>query len=189
MKTEVDRKYRGAQLGNIESFTAWVRLVEMPLRRGLRSFSRSVDVEVVLQEGLLRMWILAPSLALSGTNASLRYALVLVHRLAISEERRRGRRREVPLEDVQEAADLPAAPDSPSDPRLRAIILGCIEKLPAGPRRALLKRLEDDGTADRERAGALGMKLNTFFQNIVRARRSVRSCLEKNGVRREEVCP
>ena len=187
--TELDSLYRGTQAGDVESFTAWVRLAEMPLRRSLRSFARSVDVEAILQEGLLRMWTLAPSLELSGADASLRYAFVLVRRLAISEERRTSGRREVPLDEDKEVADLTVAPDPPSDPRLRAIILGCIKKLPVGPRRALLKRLEDDGTPDRERAGALGMKPNTFFQNIVRARKSVRSCLEKNGVRKEEVLP
>lgn len=187
--TEADSLYKGTQAGDVEAFTAWVRLAEMPLRRSLRSFARSVDVEVVLQEGLLRMWMLAPRLELSGANASLRYALVLVRRLALSEQRRTSRRREVPLDEDTEVADLPVEADRPPDPRLRAIILMCIRKLPAGPRNALLKRLEDDGAPDREHAVALGMKPNTFFQNIVRARRSVRRCLEKNGVRKEEVLP
>lgn len=187
--TEADSLYRGTQAGDVEAFTAWVRLAEMPLRRSLRSFARRVDVEAVLQEGLLRMWMLAPSLELTGASASLRYAFVLVRRLALSEERRTSRRREVPLDDDTKVADLPVEAAPPPDPRLRAIILKCIQKLPVGPRTALLKRLEDDGTPDRDRARALGMKPNTFFQNIVRARRSVRSCLEKNGVRKEEVLP
>jgi DNA-directed RNA polymerase specialized sigma24 family protein len=187
--SEIDQSYSGAQAGNEAAFAAWVRLVEMPLRRSLQSFARGVDVESVLQEGLLRMWVLAPRLALTGRDASLRYAFRLTQNLAISEARRLGTISSVPLEETPDDPALRVDPDPLPDLRLRKIILGCIEKLPERPRRALRARLRDEGTSDRERAAVLGMKVNTFLQHIVRARRLVRTCLEKSGLRMDGVRP
>ena len=86
--SEIDALFRRTRAGEHDAFTAWVRLCEMPLRNSLRRFARAVDVEAVLQEGLLRMWRLAPTLELEGKDASLRMAHTIVRRLAISEARR-----------------------------------------------------------------------------------------------------
>ena len=48
----------------------------------------------------------------------------------------------------------------------------------------MLARLK--GLDDRTLAAELDMRVNTFLQNIVRARRLLRKCLEGKGVRLEE---
>ena len=48
-----------ARSGNPEAFAECMGMAEIPLRRSLRRFARAVDVEVVVQETLLRMWLLA----------------------------------------------------------------------------------------------------------------------------------
>jgi len=59
--------------------------------------------------------------------------------------------------------------------------LKCLAKLPERPREALLARLRAGN--DRESAAGLDMRLNTFLQNIVRARRFLAECLESVGIR------
>ena len=175
----IDDAYKRTQEGDQEAFTSWVRLCETPLRRSLRPFAPFVDVESVLQEGLFRMWTLAPTLMLEGENASLRYGLRLVRNLALSEARRLGKTG--PEEQPSEPA---VDPDPPADPWLRQAILRCVEKLPRRPREALLARLR--GGPDRELASSLGMRPNTFLQNIVRARRLMAECLKGAGVNVED---
>ena len=75
-------------------------------------------------------------------------------------------------------------PDGPPDPALRKAIEFCLKKLPRKPREAMLARLK--GLDDRTLATELDMRVNTFLQNIVRARRLLRKCLEGKGVRLEE---
>ena len=181
--TEIDSAYGRARRGDHEGFSDWVRRVELPLRGMLRSFARSVDVEAVLQEGLLRMWTLAPTLELQGENASLRYATVLVRNLASNEAKRLRTTDQLDHEKIEHDPGLARDPDPPADPGLRRVILGCIEKMPRQPRRALLARLESDGTRrDATLATGLGMQAHTFRQNIVRARRNLADCLESHGV-------
>jgi len=182
--TEIDQLFRQTQGGRQQAFASWVRLCEMPLRKRLRSFARTVDVEAVLQEGLLRMWRLAPTLELEGPNASLRLALTIVHRLAIAETRRLKRMSPADLEDLDTDPAGRVEPAPPSDPALRKAIEFCVKKLPRRPREALLARLKDSD--DRTLAGELNMRPNTFRQNIVRARRLLKKCLEGKGVRLEE---
>ena len=88
--TEIDHAYAGTRAGDEQAFAAWVRLVETPLRASLRRFAPVVDVEAILQEGLVRMWRIAPGLELSGADASLHYVRRLARNLAISEARRPG---------------------------------------------------------------------------------------------------
>lgn len=181
--TAIDRAFAGTRAGNARAFAAWVRLTESQLRRGLRPFAPHVDVEAVLQEGLLRMWKLAPALRLTGPDASLRYALRIVKNLAISEARRNARLTPLELEALDRLPEVSVDPDPLPDPRLRQLIEKCIALLPNRPRHALLARLDDSGRAsDRELAANLRMKLNTFLQNIVRARRLVAECLARHGV-------
>jgi DNA-directed RNA polymerase specialized sigma24 family protein len=188
--TALDSLWRRARLRDRAAFTDWVRAVEGPLRRSLGRFARAVDTEAILQEGLLRMWTLAPDLELQGEHASLRYAYTLVANLAKHEARRIAIF--VPLDEpTADGAPHPEPaidPEPPSDPALSRAILDCIEKLPRQPRRALGARLENDEVRpDRDLAEEAGMKLNTFHQNIVHARRHLAQCLEGRGVRLSEV--
>lgn len=180
--SEIDHAFRRAQLGDREGFADWVRRVEIPLRKSLRSFARSVDVEAIVQEGLLRMWVLAKGLTLAGESASLRYALRLVRNLAIDEARRMGT---LALDDPPPEPAVQPAPVP--DAGLRRVILRCLGRLPTMPGRAIRARLlNHDCAPDRDIARRAGMQLNTFLQNIVRARRHLRKCLESHRVRLQE---
>ena len=186
----VDVAFWRARSGDHEGFADWVRLVELPLRTSLRRLARRVDVEAIVQEGLLRMWLLAPTLALDGEDASLRYALRLVQNLALREAERL--RRFDPLDPAQleHSPELVVAPDPPPDPSLRRAILDCISRLPQKPREALQARLAGRGVEpDRALAERLRMSLNTFLQNIVRARRHLARCLESRGIAQGEYSP
>lgn len=184
--TLLDDLFRRTQSGEVDAFSGWVRRVEPELRRRLRPFARVADIEAVIQESLLRMWKLAPTLELTGENASLRYLATIAKNLAVHEARRWGA--EVPLVDREgEAFEIPAPPEPSADHGLRAAILDCLERLSGAPARALGMRLESGERSDRELAGRLRMKLNTFLQNVVRARRSVADCLDGKGIRLEEV--
>jgi len=182
--TAIDESYRRTREGDRSAFSSWVRRCEQPLRKSLRPFARAVDTEAIVQETLLRMWRLAPRLALEGENASLRYASRLARNLALSEVRRQ---RRVSTVEQAELERLPAGavdPDPPADDRLRRTVRDCMEKLPPRPREVLRLRLS--GRPDRDLARSLAMKLNTFLQNVVRARRLLADCLERSGIRLEE---
>lgn len=181
--TPIDHAFLRTRHGDPEGFTDWVRAVELPLRGSLRRFARHVDVESITQEGLLRMWRLAPTIELEGKDASLRYALRLVRNLALREiERNR-----IYVPEDPEGNDPEVLPDPPPDPGLRRILIDCFGRLPRRPREALLARIRRGGVEpDRELAERLGMRLNTFLQNIVRARRSLARCLESHGVSSRE---
>lgn len=184
--TEVDRLYAEARAGDLRSFERWMGSVELPIRLSLRRFARAVDVESVVQETLLRMWTLAndPERTLEGENASLRFALGVARNLARAEARRTGREIALPPEDLPE---IPVAPDPPPSPALRKAILECIEKLPPKPLAAARGRLARAVLSDRDLAARLGMTVNTFLQNITRARKLILNCLERRGVSLREV--
>ena len=83
--------------------------------------------------------------------------------------------------DAEPAARNPA-PSLP-DPILRDKIRACFERLPPLQRAALEARMGDAGArADKHLARGLEMTLNAFHQNLVRARRSMKACLETHGV-------
>lgn len=191
--TPVDAAWQEVRRGSEAGFRAWLSLVEPVLWRALRPFAPAVDVEAVVQEALLRMWVLAPTQPLAGENASLRFALRLARNLAIDEARRRGR--EVPLEpawtgDGDPPPDPlpPAAPAPLPDPRLHRAIVACLDELPSRPKAALRARLAAAGSLpDRLLAERLAMQLNTFLQNVTRARRLVEQCLAAAGIPVKEV--
>jgi RNA polymerase sigma-70 factor (ECF subfamily) len=170
--------------GDASAFARWAASVEVPLRLSLRAFATSVDTEAVLQETLLRIWQIAPRFTHDGKpNALLRFAMRTARNVAVSEWRRQGRAEQKELLEQHLAAEVEVAPITP-DPHLREQIVNCRQKLPASPKAALEQRLlsgghEDDTTL----AGRLGMSLNTFLQNFTRARKFLRECLEKAGVR------
>lgn len=172
---------------DVEGFGDWMRGAEPRIRASLRSFAARVDVEATVQETLLRVWQVAPRFVADGReNGLLRMAIRIGRNLAISELRRR--RVEAPeveaLEDAAIAGELGALdPAPPSDPLLRQRIAECIGRLPRQPGRALASRLDGDGLQpDAVLAEGLGMRLNTFLQNITRAQRHVAECLKRHGV-------
>lgn len=185
--TEVDRLFADARAGDLGSFERWMAGVELPIRLSLRRFARAVDVESVLQETFLRMWIFANdhTRTLEGENASLRFALGVARNLARAESRKAGREVPLPPENLPE---LPVDPAPPPSPGLRRKIQDCIDALAPKPRLALLSRLQRGGMVpDHDLAAALRMTRNTFLQNITRARRQVEECLERAGVSLREV--
>lgn len=177
----IDEDYGRTREGNTEAFASWVRRCEPSLRKSLSPFARATDTEAILQEALLRMWRLARGLALGGENASLRYALRLTRNLALSELRRQRRVSAVELAELERLPQGAVDPDPPPDDLLRRAVSRCIEKLPPRPRQVLRLRLT--GLPDRDLARSATMKLNTFLQNVVRARRLLAECLDRAGVR------
>ena len=173
--------------GDAAAFASWLAGAEDRLRGSLRSFAERVDVEAVLQEALVRVWQVAPRVVPDGRpHALLRLAIRIARNLAVSDLRRR---RLEPVDgDVLErlAADsetFEPAPDRWRDPLLRRAIEECRERLPAKPAQALQARLANAGAEpDARLAEEIGMKPNTFLQNIARARRFLADCLRKRGI-------
>ncbi len=167
--------------GDVDAFARWASAVERSLRLSLQRFAASVDVEVVVQETLLRVWQVAPRFVHDGRpRALLRFATTAAHHVALGELRRLGTTGAlVALEDAPE----PAVDPRPPDPHLRQAIVGCHEKLPDKPKAALAARLHSRGAEDDAALGqTLGMSLNTFLQNVTRARAALKACLEKLGI-------
>jgi RNA polymerase sigma-70 factor (ECF subfamily) len=76
-----------------------------------------------------------------------------------------------------------SGPDRASDPLLRRRILDCFSRLPRQPHQALRARLDNGGVdSDTTLAGQVGMKPNTFLQNVTRARRLLAECLRGFGI-------
>jgi len=177
-----------ARSGEPDAFAEWMAMAEIPLRRSLRRFARAVDVEVVVQETLVRMWLVAnePRRILEGSSASLKFAFRVARNVALEEIRRYRHDRFVDLDALDNRPEGSFNP-KPCDPALARAIAECIESLPAQPRSALLARLNGDCLPDRELADVLRMRLNTFLQNIVRARKNLETCLEGRGVRLGEI--
>lgn len=182
---ERDALFEAARAGDVEAFGAWAERVHLPLRRSLRAFARAVDVEVVVQETLLRMWQIAREggRALAGEDASLRFALGVARNVAREEARRARTWQLVPMEAWEATVEAAVDPEPVADPGLRRAILECIARLPARPAAALRARLLGGGdTPDRDLATSLSMTRNTFLQNVVRARRHLADCLRGRGV-------
>lgn len=165
--------------GDTQAFARWVAGAEPPVRASLARFAAQVDVEIVVQEALLRAWQAAPRVQRDGRgNCLLRFTLRAAQNLAIDEVRHRRREVVRPADDHE----LPLLPVEP-DPLLRRAVQECQEQLPANPARALLARLEARGAdSDEQIAARLGMKLNTLLQNFGRARRFLLECLERRGI-------
>jgi len=180
--------FRQARSGNLDAFADWMGMVEIPLRRSLTRFAGAVDVEVVLQETLMRMWLFATDTArpLEGENASLRFACRVAKNVALEEIRKYRHERFVDLDKLENLPEGALDPHLP-DPALRRAISECVQRLPEQPRRALMARICEGHLPDRELAERVLMKANTFLQNIVRARRLVADCLGRRGIRLAEI--
>jgi RNA polymerase sigma-70 factor (ECF subfamily) len=177
---DLDEHLAGIQAGDPAAFGRWIARAEPTLRATLRSFAEVVDTEAVLQEALLRVWQVAPRFVPDGApNGLFRLGVRIARNLAVSERRRTGReagRDEGPVDLAREAA-------GPPDPMLRRRIEECNEALPLKPGEALRARLTSDGTEpDDVLAARLSMRVNTFLQNVTRARKLLAACLEAHGV-------
>lgn len=180
--------------GDADAFGRWLALAEPVIRATLRPFSRMVDTESVLQEALLRTWQIAARVVADGRpNVLLRVAVRIARNLALSERRRAARLdaggtapAAALLAPGDEAAviervagNVPPAPD----PLLRRAVEECRQQLPDRPRAALAARLTSGGLEpDEVLAQRLQMRLNTFLQNVVRARRFMAECLRARGI-------
>jgi DNA-directed RNA polymerase specialized sigma24 family protein len=186
--TAIDDAFEAARLGrppDAEGFARWMSLVERPLRASLRRFARAVDVEVVMQETFLRMWVALNdrTRTFAGDNATLRFALRVAHLVALEEVRATRHERLVPLEDLDPSREPEVPPEPVQDDGLLHAIRDCIERLGGAPKRALLARLHDGHRlGDRVLASLVQMQPNTFLQNIVRARKAVAECLAGKGL-------
>jgi RNA polymerase sigma-70 factor (ECF subfamily) len=176
---DIDVELGGIIRGDPDAFARWVAGAERPLRQSLRRFAASVDTEAVMQETLLRVWVVARRCAPDGQpNSLLRFGLRIARNLALSEIRRN---RAARIDDG--ATDPPAPEPALPDPALRRRIRECLDKLPRKPAAALAARIESAGAhPDLRLADRLGMRLNTFLQNITRARRLLARCLQQSGI-------
>jgi RNA polymerase sigma-70 factor (ECF subfamily) len=148
-----------------------------------------VDCEAVLQEALLRIWQVAPRCRRDERpNALLRLGLRIARNLAIDELRRaRGLSADEEALEVALARAAVVEPRAP-DPLLRRAIEECRRALPQKPAAALEARLESAGAEpDQRLAERLRMKLNTFLQNVTRAKKLLAACLREHGVELEEL--
>jgi len=183
--TDYDVYLPAIQAGDASAFGRWVAGSELRVRASLVSFATRLDVEAVLQETLLRVWQVAPRVEADGRpNSLLRFAIRVARNAAISELRRNRSAAGVP-EEREQATDPPEP-----DPLLRRIIVGCREALPNKPALALTQRLQaGGGEPDKVLAAQVGMRTNTFLQNITRARKLLAECLQRRGVTLQAVMP
>jgi DNA-directed RNA polymerase specialized sigma24 family protein len=183
---DLDQHLAAIGAGDPEAFARWVAGAEPSLRATLRALATHVDAEAVLQEALLRVWQVAPRCQPDGRpNSLLRLGARIARNLAI-DELRHNRATAIEPEllarlesDARDERDaIAVAPD----PLLRRLIDECRRALPDKPARALAARLESSGgEPDVTLAARLQMRLNTFLQNVARARKLLAACLEKRG--------
>jgi RNA polymerase sigma factor (sigma-70 family) len=181
--TDHDIHLAAIAAGDAARFGRWAAASEQRLRLSLSRFAASVDVEAVLQETLLVVWQVAPKIEPDGRpNSLLRFAIRSARNRAIDQLRRQGREHSVA--HVQEQYDEALDHNDEPDPLLRSLVADCHEKLPNKPGLALNARLSPEAPKpDRLLAAELKMTLNTFLQNVGRARRLLARCLESQGVR------
>jgi RNA polymerase sigma-70 factor (ECF subfamily) len=185
MENDLDIHLPSIANRDMRAFARWMAGAEERVRLSLYSFARTVDVESVVQDTMLRVWQVAPRFEPDGKpNGLLRLAIRIAGNLAISEVRRM-RARPVEQEEIAQFAEANAA-NTTVDPLLRKTIRECAESLPAKPRQVFMAGMgARGGRRDRELAQGLGMKKNTFLKNFGRARQFLIECLEEHGVKVE----
>jgi len=167
--------------GDPNAFADWVAAAEPRIRMSLASFARVVDTESVVQETLLRIWQVAPKFEHDGgPDALVRLAVRTARNLAIDETRRR--RIDRLTQEMLNELERPVPPPLEPDHELRRAIQVCRDKLPDRPRSALEARLLHPAARDEIAAASINMRLNTFFQNIRRARTALLKCLHRKGI-------
>jgi RNA polymerase sigma factor (sigma-70 family) len=180
MMTEVEQLQR-IKDRDPNAFAEWLAGAEHRLRASLSRFARTVDTEAVMQECLLTVWQVAPRVEPDGKPDSLlRYAIRIAHNLALREIRRT-RPDVVDPEVIAESISDILVPEVSQYDELRSTIDRCQEQLPIKPREAISARLAGAGIPDKHLARTVGMTLNTFLQNIRRARLALAKCLRKHG--------
>jgi len=178
--TDTDRELEAVAAGDLDAFARWVAAAEPRIRLSLSRFCRIVDTEAVVQETLLRMWQLAPRFTPDGKpDALLRYAIRTAYNLAAAEARRNSRRTLVDLPEPPGTGVIDTPPLSASE--LREAVKRCMKELPRRPGFAIRARLREPHVRDEALARSLGMTVNTFFQNIRRARLALLQCLKRQG--------
>lgn len=169
--------------GDADAFGHFVVAAEPRLRASLLSLAGAVDVEAVVQEALLRVWQVAPRIVPDGRPQSLlRLSVRIARNVALDELRRRRAQPDLISAFAEGGEPERAVEPATPDPMLRAAIVTCRDKLPPKPASALGARLDGAGTPDRDLAAGLEMKLNTFLQNVTRARALLTACLRKLGI-------
>ena len=183
--SDLDRYAPAIAAGDPDAFERWVVGAEPRLRDSLSSFAATVDTETVVQEALLRVWQVAGRFQPDGRpNGLLRLAIRMARNLAVSDLRSRGREIHEDDREVSRFLDAVAVSEVPEepDPLLRRLVRACFGELTTKPRAALQARLDSGGgEPDAALAGRLGMQLNTFLQNVTRARRALAECLKRGG--------
>jgi RNA polymerase sigma factor (sigma-70 family) len=183
---DLDQHLAAIGAGDPQAFARWVAGAEPSLRGTLRPLATHVDAEAVLQEALLRVWQVAPRCRPDGRpNSLLRLGARIARNLAI-DELRRNRATAIDPEALAILESDERGPDTIEaqvpDPLLRRLIDECRRALPDKPAQALTARLESQGgEPDVTLAARLQMRLNTFLQNVARARKLLAACLEKRG--------
>ena len=187
---DLDQHLPAIAAGDADAFARWLAGCEHRLRASLASFATAVDVEAVLQESLLRVWNAAPRFEADGRpDALLRFAIRVARNTAVSEWRRIGVAAPAAEPPGQEET-APASSALDADPWLRDHIRRCHGELPGKPAEALAARLASaGGEPDVVLATRVRMTLNTFLQNVTRARKLIAACLERAGVNLAEVLP
>jgi DNA-directed RNA polymerase specialized sigma24 family protein len=187
--TDLDTLEPQIGAGDPEAFARWLAGAERPLRNSLRAFATHVDSEAVMQEALLRTWQVAPRFVADGKpDGLLRLAIRIARNLALDQVRAGRRLQPTDIETLERAAQTAAEIrgdliDGPGDPLLRHAVEDCRRRLPRQPARALAARLATGGREpDCRSAERLGMRRNTFLQNITRARRLLAECLKQRGI-------
>lgn len=180
---DLDRYLAAIARGDADAFAAWLAGAEPRVRASLHSFAARLDTEAVLQEALLRTWQVAPRFQPDGRPDGLvRLSVRIARNLAVS-ELRRARVDPVEVEQLERLAEAQGEGPALPDPLLRRLIERCRALLPERPALALAARLRAaGGQSDHELAQETGMSLNTFLQNVGRARRALAECLERQGV-------
>jgi RNA polymerase sigma-70 factor (ECF subfamily) len=170
--------------GDVQAFAVWLRHGEPRIRSSLKRFARAVDTEAVLQETLLRLWRVAPRVAVDAKGDALaRLGVQIAHNLAVDQLRRDRRLAEQQRQELALLEPEALATTSESDPLLQRVLRECVERLPKQPAAALRSRVDNQGVdADETLAARIGMQLNTFLKNFGRARKLVLECLEGRGV-------
>lgn len=181
MTIDLDTHLAAIGAGDPAAFASWVAGAESSLRATLRPMATHVDCEAVLQEALLRVWQVAPRCRLDGRpNSLLRLGARIARNLAI-DELRRARSTAFDATALETMSDT-VEPHAP-DPLLRRAIEECRRALPDQPSAALAARLDSaGGDPDATLAARVGMRLNTFLQNVARARKLLAACLRKRGI-------
>ncbi len=182
--TDLDALLPMIVAGDADAFGRWVACAERELRVALRSFAAVADCEAVLQESLLRVWQVAPRFEPDGRpNALLRFAVRVSRNLALGEARR-FRKADLDEDALERAHDASVETHSEApDPLLRQAIAACREELPEKPLQAITARISAAGCEpDEVLAERLGMRANTFLQNVTRARRLLADCLERQHI-------